>query len=292
MAVLTNIQKISALAVELLARSVVLPATVMRVPGAEYGGASGDTVTVRVRQNRTAEIQATPGDTINFDSINEIGVDVQVHHIYNAVPITDEDLSLNLVDFGSQVVQPSVLAVSRRAEQFIADLMNNMAADDSVDSPSGDQGKDYAAAIKDACQTLDEADVPAGDRYCAVSPYAARRLLDYEGIERAESYGSPSAVQDATIGRYAGFTIVKSNALTAGTLVAYHRSAFAMANRAPVPPRGVSQQQTQTYTESGYSLRVLFDYDVSKLTDVMAVSTFSGAAVVDPDRAYKVDLGS
>lgn len=283
MALLTATQ-ISGLAVELLARSVVLPATVLRAPGTEFSGPSGSSVTVRVRHDRTAHVQQTPGSTIDLDGIDETPVTLTVHHIYNATTLTDEDLSLELVDFGAQVLLPAAVAVSRKAEQYIADAMNGL---DAADTVGGTTGSDYAAAIKDATLALDEADVPAGARFCAVSPAAARALMDYEPIEDASAYGSPSAIQDAVIGRYAGFTLVKSNALTPGSLVAYHQSAFVMANRAPAIPAGAND--AAVVQESGYALRVVRDFDASKLAEICAISTFAGAAVLDAARAYRVD---
>lgn len=282
-----NSSQIASLAIPLLHRSVVLPRTVERVAGNEFGGSSGDTITVRVRANRTANVQSTPGDTITLDTIAETGVSLKVNHIYSAAALTDEDLTLNLEDFGAQVLQPAVQAVARKSEQYIADAINGLTADDTVTGSA--TGADYATVIKDAGQALDEADVEAGNRWCAVSPAAARALLDYDAIEDASALGTASAVQDAMIGRYAGFTIVKSNALTAGSLCAYHRSAFVMGNRAPVRVAGVD---SATASQDGFSLRVVRDFDASKLSEICAVSTFSGAALVDADRAYRVEVGS
>jgi len=285
-AYLTSSQ-IASLAIPLLHRSVVLPRTVERVAGNEFGGSSGDTITVRVRANRTANVQSSPGATISLDTIAETGVPLQVHHIYSAAALTDEDLTLNLEDFGAQVLQPAVQAVARKSEQYIADAINGLAADDAVSASA--TGDDYATVIKDASQALDEADVEAGNRWCAVSPAAARALLDYDAIEDASALGTASAVQDAIIGRFAGFTVVKSNALDPGSLCAYHRSAFVMGNRAPVMVPGVDSSVS---TADGFSLRVVRDFDASKLAEICAVSTFAGAAVVDADRAYRVEVGS
>ena len=282
-----NSSQIASLAIPLLHRSVVLPRTVERVAGTEFGGSSGDTITVRVRANRTANVQSSPGATISLDTIAETGVSLQVHHIYSAAALTDEDLTLNLEDFGAQVLQPAVQAVARKSEQYIADAINSLVADDAVSASA--TGDAYATAIKDASQALDEADVEAGNRWCAVSPGAARALLDYDAIEDASALGTASAVQDAIIGRFAGFNIVKSNALDAGSLCAYHRSAFVMGNRAPVQVSGVD---SATASQDGFSLRVVRDFDASKLAEIVAVSTFAGAAVVDADRAYRVEVGS
>src|SRR5437762_542932 len=79
--------------------------------------------------------------------------------------------------------------------------------------------------------------VPSGDRYLAVSPDIATRLLSLEGLRDASQAGDSNALRQATIGQVFGFTVVESNALTAGTAVAYHRNAFAFANVLPATPR-------------------------------------------------------
>src|SRR5688572_30048815 len=99
MALLTS-KPISALAVALLQRQLVLGATVLRVNGAEYAGGSGGVVSVRVPVARTANTQSTPGATITSSAISETSVDVTVSHLYDAGILTDEDLSLKLQDFG------------------------------------------------------------------------------------------------------------------------------------------------------------------------------------------------
>ncbi|WP_329097018.1 phage capsid protein [Actinomadura citrea] len=286
MAILTA-DLIAKLSIPLLARSVVLPATVERVPESDFGGNSGDTVTVRVRGARTANVQPNANTAITLDTISETGVPVKVEHVYSAAALTEHDLTLSLENFGAQVLEPAIKAVSRKAEAYIATAMNGVTADATVAAtPTADE---YAAAIKDAGEALDNADVEAGGRYVAVSPGVARLLLDYPAIEDASALGTASAIQDATIGRYAGFTLVKSSALTAGSFCAYHRSAFVLANKAP---QAVTSADSAIVNEEGYALRVVRDYDASKLSEIVAVSTFAGASVVDIDRAYRVTVGA
>lgn len=280
-----NSSQIARLAVPLLARSVVLPATVERVPETDFGGNSGDTVTVRVRGARTANVQPNANSAITLDTINETGVPVTIQHVYSAAALTEHDLTLSLENFGLQILEPAVKAVSRKAEKYIADAMNGLTSDASV--PATPTAEDYANAVKDAGEALDNFDVDAGGRFVAVSPGAARMLMDYPAMEDASALGSPSAVQDAIIGRYAGFTFVKSSVIAAGTLIAYHRSAFVLANKAPLPP---SSADSATVQEEGYALRVVRDYDASKLAEIVAVSTFAGAAVVDQSRAVRVTV--
>lgn len=285
---LVTAQRISALMIPLLRRTLVLPNTVARPSGAEFAGDNGDTITVRVRQPRTANVQAVPGASIaaNIDAISEVGVTVALAHLYDAARVTDEELSLEVVDFGVQVTEPQVAAVAAGAEDQLATAMNAVVADDATLSAVNVEDKILAAR-----EALSEAEVPAGDRFCAVSPGAATLVLGIDKFTAADSSGDTNALREAIIGRKYGFTFVESPALTGGAtldaaMVFYHRSGFAFANRAPVAPRGAAQ--SAAVSDSGLGLRQVFQYDTATLSDQSVVSTFAGASVVDANRVYKV----
>lgn len=286
MAVLTA-QGVSSLAVALLTRNLVLPMTVSRIPGGEFAGDNGDTITVRVRTPRSASVQTNPGDAITPVALNETPVNVSLAHLYDATRLTDQDLSLNLVDFGAQVTQPQVASVATGAEDRLCAAMNAVAADASLAAtPSA---ADTDAKVLGAREALSEADVPAGDRYMACAPDVITRLLSVDKFVRADAVGDSTAIRQATVGRIYGFTVVESNGLTAGTAVFYHLSGFVFANRVPVPPRGLAASQTATATSGGVGMRQIFQYESLNLRDMSVLSTFAGAALVDNDRVYKLD---
>lgn len=286
MALLTA-QGISSLAVALLTRSLVLPMTVARVPGGEFAGDNGDTITVRVRTPRAARTQASPGATITYDALNETPVDVTVAHLYDATRLSDQDMSLNLVDFGVQVTEPQVSSVATGAEDRLASAMNAVTADASFAASAS--AADTDAKLLQARETLSEADVPAGDRYLACAPDIITRILSVDKFVRADAVGDGTAIREAIVGRVYGFTVVESNGLTAGTAVAYHRSGFVFANRVPVAPRGLPANQTATATSGGVGMRQIFQYQPDILSDASVLSTFAGASVVDNDRVFKLN---
>ena len=286
---LVTAQGIASLSVPLLRRSLVLPNTVSRVTGGEFAGDNGDTISVRVRVPRSANTQATPGADVSgdFSSINEVAVEISLAHLFDGVNLTDEELSLELVDFAMQVTEPQVAAVATGAEDELAAAMNDVTADETDLTASN-----LEEYILDARQALSENDVPSGDRFCAVSPAAATLVLGLENIEQnIPASGDASALRDAVIGRYRGFTFVESNGLTGGdlgqSLVFYHRSGFAFANRAPVAPRGANE--SAALSDNGIGLRQIFQYAPGNLRDQSVISTFAGATEVDSDRIYKVE---
>ena len=297
MAVLTA-QGISSLSVALLTRSLVLPMTVSRISGGEFAGDNGDTITVRVPQPGSARTQATPGATITYDDVTEIPVDVSLSHLYHGKLVSDEELSLDLVDFGRQITRVQVVAVATGAEDELAGAMNGLAADASFDLSA--TAANTEASILAAREALSSADAPNGDRWFVVSPDIATRILSVDKFVRVDASGSDSALRQAIIGRLYGFNFVESNALTAGTALAYHMSGFAFANRVPVTPRGANQSATAN--KDGIGLRHIFQYVPDKLSDASVVSTFAGAAAVADDgtgingtlfpRVYKFDTAT
>lgn len=293
---LITAERISALAVELLGRQLVLAGTVSRVPGADFSGPSGGTVTLRVPIPRTARVQAAPGAPITFDPVTETPVNVSVIHVYDGVRITDQDLSLNVEDFGRQYIGPQVEAVARRGERELADAMNDVAStitlpEDPVDLDNWD-ARGWEDAVLEAGEILDRNDVPAGDRYFAASPEVARRLLRIDKFTAVDASGTATALRQAILGSLYGFTFVKSNNLDAGSAVAYHSSGFAFGTLAPVAPAGAVDSATAT--QGGVALRTIRQYNASILSEEMVTSTFVGAALVDADRVVGLsfDIGS
>lgn len=267
-------QPIAPLAVELLSRALVLPNTVLRTTSTDYSG-SGGTVTVRVRAPRLARQQVTRGADIIFDDIEEFSVDVSVGHYYNASLLSDEDMTLDIVNFGGQVVEPQVNAVAQRAENELGAVLNAVPLMASVST------EDARGAVLDARQQLTEWNVPAGRRWLAVGPGFASALMDDPRIGTVDQSGTPSALRDAVIGKLYGFTVVETNALPSGTAVGYHESAAVFSSLAPVSPRGETASSTSTV--GGVSLRHVVPFVPTKLSHASVVSTFAGAAPITED---------
>lgn len=283
MALLTA-KQIASLNVGLLARQLVLPGTVLRVNAGEMSGPNGETITVRVPAVGTAREQATRSATITYDDITETGVDVSIDHIYHGKLVSDEEMSFDVQNFGAQISAIQVEAVARKAEDELAAVLNALASEADFALTASDS--DTEDTILSARETLSAANVPASDRFLAVSPQIATRLLSVDKFVKVNESGDSDALRNATLGRIYGFTVVESNALTAGTAVAYHRSSFVFANKVPMKPRGAVDSATASY--QGIGLRHIFQYVPDKLSDASVVSTFAGAALVDGARAVKL----
>lgn len=288
MAVLTA-QGIARVAIPLLSRALVLPRTFTMVPADGFTGPNGETITVRVRLPRTARVQGTPGAAITYDDQNEVGVDVSLAHLYDAYHVTDEDMSLSLEDFASQITQPQVRSVAEGAEGQAYAVMNGLPADAAIKFALAESADDTDDVIKALREQLSVNRTPSGDRWLAVAPDIYSRLLGVDKFVRADATGDgpSSALREAVVGRIYGFTVVEAVGLNAGTAVAYHGSGLVWANKKPADPRGVAE--TAAITEQGINIRQIFQYDPDVLSDASVLSTFAGAAAVWEDGATATD---
>ncbi len=270
-------QGIARLGVELLSRQIVLPATASMVDGGDYAGPNGGTITVMVPQPATAREQTNPGDTITWDDLTETPVSLSVKNLYHATRISDQALTYTLRDFGRQITMPQVEAVATKAEDQVASVINARATDLEV---AGD-GSDVDAVILEARTILGRNNVPLSNRFLAVSPEFAELILAQDNFMRADASGSPSALRDAVIGRYRGFTVVESAGIDTGEAAAYHKSGIVWTTLRPATPQGAAA--TATHSEGGITMRQLFHYNPLILSDQSVVSTFAGAALVAED---------
>lgn len=296
MALLTA-QGISRVAIALLRRRIVLPATVTAIPGSDFDGSNGDTITVRVPQPASALEQVTPGAEITYSEIDEIPVDVTMRHLYHAKRLTDEEANFTLEDFSRQVLRIQVDAVARGAEDVLAEAMNDLGVDGTIEFAATASADDTKAVVLAARSRLITAGAPADELFAAVDPVIAGRVLSL--MTPVAWTGPESAFRQAVIGQLYGFTFVESGALDAGTALFYHRSGFTFANRTPRPPRS-DTADSAAITEGGIGIRSILQYDPSRLSEASVVSTFAGAAAVyegessppTPVRFVKVGVGS
>lgn len=298
MAVLTA-QGIASTTVALLNRMLVLPRTATRIPGGEFSGSNGDTITVRVQQPGQAARTQTAGSSITYDDVDEVPVDVTLAHLYRGKQVADEELDLEIEDFARQILLPITQAVAIGAEDQLATAMNDLTASADIEFAASATSDDTKATILAARERLGDNDVPASGRWAAVAPSIATRLLSVDDFVRVDASGTDTALRQAVIGRLYGFTFVESNALDTDTALFYHQSGFAFANRTPRVPRGA--HASATATEQGIGLRTIYQYDPDILSDAVVTSTYAGAAAVadaespgsgDFPRIVKVGVGT
>lgn len=286
-------------AVGLLYRDLVVAQTVWTdaINPGEFTGALNDTVNMRIPARRVARKRTLrAGTPIVNDVSTEFAVPVKLDtDVYNGAPITDEELTLDIRDFGTEILQPQVRAVVEGVEDEVVDEIENADYGANVIDPtdaryvvSGETDWYYVALA--ARNRLNRANVPLSQRTLLIGSDREEELLRSERFIRNDSIGASAAtaIEEATIGRIAGFNVVMSNAVDPDFAAAYHRSAFVLATRAPKVPQGAAFAQNRGAGGApgyygGLSLRWLMDYDYTNTTDRSLVNTWVGtAAVEDP----------
>jgi hypothetical protein len=316
---------IAATAIGLLYRELVVARTIWTdaINPGEFTGAFADTVTMRVPARRTARTRTLrAGTPIVNDTSVEFGVDVKLDtDIYNGAPITDEEFTLDIVDFGTQILMPQITAVAEGLEEvavaeiegatYATDMTIN--ADDTEMVVSG--ATDWYRVANRSRRLLNDKNVPRGGRTLLIASDIEEDILNNDRFTRFDSIGggAEDALREGTIGRIGGFNVVPSSALEEGQAFAYHRTAFVLGARAPRVPQGVNMGTTRGLSEAqgatgsfdGISVRWIMDYDYTNTTDRSLVNTWAGTATVtDPDdptdaestkslmRAVKITNGS
>lgn len=302
-------EKIAAQALGLLEREIILPALVWRNAGGDFAGAAGDTISIRVPARTTARTRTLRGargassegtGIITMDELTETKVDVTLDtDVYSAVPITDEELTLDIVDFGAQIAEPQIRAIAEGVENALVAEMTGATYANEVTIPA--DATDLYDYIVDARVALNKANVPMSERFLVVGADFEGRLLKSDELHQVDKAGTDSALRDATIGRLAGFEVVVSNALPADVGFAFHRTAYVLGMRAPAVPEGATYGASRS--AYGLSMRWIRDYDFRNVQDRSLFDVYIGTNIVadgpdgddvdsDPDfvRAVKLTL--
>lgn len=281
-------------ALGVLSRDVVLGNLVWRDAGGDFKGAKNDTVTIRVPAFVNARTRTMrSATTITTDDLSETSVDVTLDtHVYKSIGVTDEQMTLDITDFGRQVLQPATSSVVRGIEDSLASEMNaaNYAKSFTLDTD------DPYIGIIDARVALNRANVPAGGRFLAVGSAVEADLLKSDRLSQFQLAGDNQALREAVIGRIGGFTAVSVPALDPDWAIAAHMTAFVLSMQAPAIPDGVPWGQSATY--DGFGLRVLKDYDFVNVRDRLLADVFIGTdvvtdhGVIDGSGKFQPDYGA
>lgn len=273
-------------------------------PG-EFTGALSDTVNMRVPARRTARTRTLrAGTAITNDTSVEFSVPVTLTtDVYNGAPITDEELTLDIEDFGRQILNPQIKAVAEGVEDLAADAIElaTYRSDMTINQDWTEflvSGRtDWWRVAARAAKLLDKQNVPTEDRYLLVGADVKEEIVTSDRFSEFQNRGPQvnDVFTNRQVGVIADFNVVYSPSIGDSAAYAYHRSAFVLATRAPLVPRGASAGVVRSAggaaTEGGaagfydgLSVRWLSDYDYTNTTDRSLVNTWVGTATVtDPD---------
>lgn len=248
------------------------------------GGGKGRTVNVRIPSVAVAHSRDIDETTtaITLDSLTESTVPVTLGaHLYNAIPLSEGDLSLDLQSFASQVLAPQVDAVVYAVEGLVATALNGVTLtplDGSVPGLVAYDADNPVALFTGLRRALRERGVPQTNVRVVVGTAVYADLLEAKAIVDASQSASTAALREGNVGSLRGFTVVESTRVDDGAVIAFHRDAFTLAVRAPIVPAGATFGQS--LSERGFSLRYLRDYDAIHTVDRSIVSTFAGVTAL------------
>lgn len=270
---------ITAAGLGVLERELVVPRLVWQNPIGSFAGALNDTVSIRVPAYATARTRALRSGTARTrDSLTDRKVDVSLTtDVYKDVRITDEELTLDISDFGAQVLNPVMSGIARKMEDAIVTTITSASYALTITglTSSNNFYKDMAVVAR---RKLNDAQVPQEGRVLLVGSAIEAALLSTDQLVKVNESGSDSALRNASIGRIAGFDIVISNAIPVGEAYAFHRSAFVMSTAAPVVPAGAPFGSSQSY--GGFAMRVVRVLDSATIEDILAVDAWVGSSAV------------
>lgn len=153
-------EKIVAFFLGLMERETILPLAVTRVADDFFTGAQNDTVTLRIGGLKAVARDyewRTRTAPIVMDDIQgaEDGIDVKLDtHIYSATGLTDEQMTLDEINFATEVLVPQTEAVVGRVETKVATAFENAGFADLLEF--GDEQTDPYLIALEAQRLLDE----------------------------------------------------------------------------------------------------------------------------------------
>jgi hypothetical protein len=284
---------IASTAINLLVRDTMLAGTVWRdpVPVNEFARKKNDTVSIYLPAYAVANKRALRANAARVRStLKERKVDISLENDLQVdVPLTDENLTLDVENLARQVLAPSVGAIVRAYDEEVAAVMEAATYETTLTWNGTDNGP-YNTLV-DARVALDDASVPASDRFLVVGSTLAAELLKSSLLVQANTAGSTATLRSGVIGQVASFNVLTSPFLSPDFGVAYHRTAFALASRAPAVPDGVAWGNVQA--SNGFAIRVmqhLSDAGTGDLLNIVYHDSWFGASVVT-DNGHVDDNG-
>ena len=258
-----------------LSRMLTFAPTVWRNAGGAFRGSEGDVITLRVPAYTTADSRnIRSGTTRTRRGLTETKVPVTLtKNLYRDVELTDEEQTLDILNFSRQVLNPMLEGIARGIEDTLITVANaaSYAYTETVDT--SDPLDSVFAARKD----LNDANVPFTNRYLALGSSVEYELLNSTNLRQVDASGSDAELREGRLFRLAGFQVLSVPGLNPGDAYAYHQTAFTLANEAPIVPAGAPAGFT--VSKDGFAIRMVQVLDSSTITNIVAGDVFVGAAV-------------
>lgn len=286
-------------AIQYLQGSLILSNLVWRNAFGDFAGKFNDTITVRVPAPTNANTRVLRGTgnqrNLTASDLTEDSFAVTLtDDVYNLILLTDEEKTLDVPDFATQVLARQVDAVARKLDDGVRDLITGA----PYVNPQETTAANFYKALVQARRRLNDNFVPDEGRVLVIGSAIEESILNDDRFVRFDSQGQAAAsrLENATLGSILGLNIVRAPNIPYGDAYLFHKTAFVVASRPPAAPTSGADRVGAVAADGGYALRWLMDYDSTSTTDRSLVDTFVGyKAITDPNgigfvRAEKIHL--
>lgn len=255
----------------------------------DFKGAAGDTVMVkRPPLLRARDKGWRTSNAIVVDDLVQAKIAVPLTSFpYSAVHLSPEEATLDEIDYVRDIQNPQVTAMSEFYEELIVAALSGAAFVFEVNyNPDGSGAvADARKVALKARKYFTDARVPSSGRYWLVGSSVSEAVSGTDGLLAVDSSGLPEALRDGVVGKLGGFIVVEWDVLGENESYFVHETALAIANVAPVVPRGAVSGASIT-GPGGMAITQIFDYDSVNAKDRSIVESFIGATpVTDPETA-------
>jgi hypothetical protein len=180
----------------------------------------GDTITVRNRANFVVDEYA--GSTITVQDASEAAVPVVLEkHFDVSFTVTDKQMTLDIVSFSEQLLEPAMLAIAEGIDAYV--LQKAVEESWSTMGTAGDP-PDTLADLALLDRTQNDLKVPIRGRNYIMNPLAKQDLYNIANFTDADKRGDDgTALREASLGRFMGYDMFMAQNVhnfTAGTLTA------------------------------------------------------------------------
>lgn len=283
--------KFASTAVELLKKTIKLPQIfVYKYGSADFVGAAGDTINIK----RPPLLRATDkgwrsSNAIAVSDISQSRIQVSLNQFpYNAVHLSPEEETLDEVDYVRDVQVPQVQAMGEYYENAVISTLQGAAYvfeivynPDAGDSTAATQKlSDPRKVASRARKYFQDAKVPMAGRYWLVGSSVAEAIRDFGKLLDIDTSGLPEALREGVVTKLSGFWVIEVDGLAETESYFVHETAVAIANAAPVVPKGAIGGASAT-GPGGIAITQIWDYDATNAKDRSIVESFVGGAVVE-----------
>lgn len=278
-------------ALGLMQRQVILPSLVWRDAETYYHGRvgpRGDKLFIPMTgvTSPARELEWRNKDRkIVTDEIHERQVEIKLDtYLYKAFDFLREEQTLDIADFGAQVLNPMVTALTETAEDRIATHIRGANYVEQVEVQDKERG--FYEALIDAGKFLNANRVPRAGRVAILGSEMEARALKDPTLVDVDRSGSTGALRDAQIGRIAGVNMIASDAIEPDALYMFHPTAFPTVFRAPAPARSIAHSASMS--AGGFAMSYWESLDSTNDSDRAFLGTFFGInTLLDPKDPQK-----